>query len=94
MPALSIDHLQLDVPGLSEPEARDLAHRVAAGLASASGLPDDTNIPALRLDLAADGAAAGGATGGPGAAGDTASLAKQIVAAALRAISHAAAGTA
>jgi hypothetical protein len=81
MPALSIDHLQLDVPGLSEPKARELAHLVAAGLAGASGLPDGTNIPAIRLDLDA------GADGG-----DTAGLARQIVAAALRAVSHAAAG--
>ncbi len=81
MPALNIDHLQLDVPGLSEPQARDLAHLVAVGLAGASGLPDGTSIPALRLDLTA---------GVPAAVPD---LARQIVAATLRAIGHAGAGT-
>jgi hypothetical protein len=80
MPALNIDRMQLDVPGLTEPQARDLAHMVAAGLARATGLPDGASIPMIRLDLP-DGA-------GP----DVAGLAKQIITATLRAIDHASAG--
>ncbi len=81
MTALNIDHLRLDVPGLSEPMARELAHLVATGLAAASGLPDATNIPAIRLDLTI------------GEAADVSALATQIITAALRAIGHATAGT-
>jgi hypothetical protein len=84
MPALAIDSMQFDVPGLSEPQARDLAHLVAIGLAGATGLPDAASIPAIRLDLT-HGAPATGAPDVPG-------LARQIVAATLRAIAHAAAG--
>ena len=103
MPALSIDSMQFDVPGLSEAQARDLAHLVAAGLAGATGLPDAANIPAIRLDLPHEGPVAGtpgggapaGGTQGAGTAGapDLPGLAKRIVAATLRAIDHAAAGT-
>ncbi|HUB14135.1 MAG TPA: hypothetical protein VMB34_19450 [Acetobacteraceae bacterium] len=85
MAALAIDTMQLDVPGLSEPQARDLAHLVATGLAGATGLPDAANIPAIRLDLP-HGAQTAGAPDVPG-------LARQIVAATLRAIDHAATGT-
>jgi len=81
MPALAIQRMNLAVPGLSEAEARELARRVAAGLAEATGLPEGVAIPAIRLDLQA------------GAAGDMAGVARQIVAATLRAIAHAAAGT-
>jgi hypothetical protein len=78
---LAIDHMQLDVPGLSEPEARDLARRVAAGLASATGLPDGADAASIRIELAAE-----------DRAGDTAALARRIVAATLRAIMRAGAG--
>lgn len=84
MPGLAIEHMLLDVPGLSEQQARDVARRVAAGLAEASGLPDGSGraIPVLRLDLPS----AGGATP------DVAALSQQIVAATLRAIARAGAG--
>ena len=80
MPPLAIQRMNLAVPGLSEAEARDLAQRVAAGLAAATGLPDGAAIPMIRLDLP------------PGAPGDVAGLARQIVVATLRAIGRAAAG--
>jgi len=78
--ALAIQRMTLAVPGLSEAEARDLAQRVAAGLAEATGLPDGAAIPAIRLDLPA------------GATSDVGALARQIIAATLRAIGHAATG--
>jgi hypothetical protein len=89
MAGLAIEHMTLDVPGLSEPQARDLARRVAAGLADATGVADGNgrDIPVLRLDLPA----AGGATVG-GAPADVAALARQIVAATLRAIGQTGAG--
>jgi len=104
MAGLTIDRMQLDVAGLSEPQARDLAHLVATGLAGATGLPDAASIPAIRLDLPHGGPAAGasaagalaagvGATGTPAGTPDLHGLARQIVAATLRAIDHAAAGT-
>jgi hypothetical protein len=90
MPALTIDRMELDVPSLSEPQARDLAHLVATGLAGATGLPDAASIPAIRLDLPH----LAPASGVPAArAPDLPGLARQIVAATLRAIGHAAAGT-
>jgi hypothetical protein len=84
MAGLAIDHMTLDVPGLSEQQAHDLARRVAAGLAEATGLPDGggRDIPVLRLDLPAAG----------GAPTDVAALSRQIVAATLRAIARAGAG--
>jgi hypothetical protein len=100
VPALTIDSVQLEVPGLSEAQARDLAHLVATGLAGATGLPDAANIPSIRLDLPYEGLPAGtpgrgtpGASTPFGGAADLPGLAQRIVAATLRAIDHAAAGT-
>ena len=80
MPPLDIDHLQLEIQGLSETDVRDLAYRVAAGLAAATGLPLAADIGTIRLDLTAT------------AGTDPSALARQIVAATVRAIGHAATG--
>jgi hypothetical protein len=65
---------------MSEAEARDLARRVAVGLAAATGLPLTADIGTIRLDLTATVGA------------DCASLARQIVAATVRAIGNATKG--
>lgn len=78
---LAINHMTLDVPGLSEHQARDLAERVAAGLAAATGLPDGADAPSIRLDLPSE-----------AHAGDMAALARRIVAATLRSMLRAGAG--
>ena len=78
---LSIDRMMLHVPGLPEHQARALAEHVAAGLAAATGLPDGTDMPAIRLDLPS-----------LTSAGDVAALARQIVAATLRAIGQSSGG--
>jgi len=78
---LAIKRMTLDVPGLSEHQARDLAERVAAGLAAVTGLPDGTDAPSIRLHLPAE-----------GHAGDMAVLARRVVAATLRSIGRAGAG--
>jgi hypothetical protein len=49
-----VDRLALEVPGLSAPDARELALRVAAGLAETHGLPAAGDVPKLEVELAAD----------------------------------------
>jgi len=78
---LAINRMTLDVPGLSERQARDLAQRVAAGLTVAIGLPDGADAPSIRLDLPAE-----------AQTGDMAALARRIVAATLRSLVQAGAG--
>lgn len=78
---LAIDRMTLEIPGLSERQARDLAERVGAALAAATGLPDGVDVSSIRLDLPAQ-----------GLGDDTAALARQIVAATLRAIGQAGLG--
>jgi hypothetical protein len=78
---LAINRMTLDVPGLSEHQARDLAQRVAAGLAATTGLSDGTDAPSIRLDLPAE-----------TQTGDMAALARRIVAATLRSMVQAGAG--
>lgn len=80
MASLRIDRLRLAIPGLTEAQGRDIAQRVATGLARATFLPDAADIPAIRLDLPA------------AQTGDPSDLAERIVAATLRALRHAAAG--
>jgi hypothetical protein len=78
---LTIDHLTLDVPNLTDQQGRDLAAHVAAGLAAATGLPDVADLPLIQLDLVADTQTI-----------DQAALARQIVAAVLSAILESGAG--
>lgn len=94
MAGLTIDHMTLEVPGLSEQQAREVAHRVAEGLAEATGLLDGSSrdIPVLRLDLPAPGGATPAGAAHPGAPTDVAALSRHIVAATLRAITRSGAG--
>ena len=78
---LAIDHMTLDIPGLSEQQARDLAERVAAGLAATAGFREVAIVPSIRLDLPAE-----------AQTGDMAALARRIVAATLRSIGQASIG--
>jgi hypothetical protein len=54
MAAAHIDRLTLEIPDMSAAEARDLALRVAAGLAETHTLPAAGDIPALAIELVAD----------------------------------------
>jgi hypothetical protein len=78
---IAINRMTLDVPGLSERQARDLAQRVAAGLAAATGLPDGADASSIRIDLPAE-----------AHAGDLSALARRIVAATLRSLGQTGAG--
>jgi hypothetical protein len=54
MAPVRIDRLAIEVPGLSPPDAREFALRVAAGLAETHALPAAGDIPTLAVELAAD----------------------------------------
>jgi hypothetical protein len=49
-----IDHLTIEIPDMSPVEARDLALRLAAGLAETHSLPAAGDVPALAIELVAD----------------------------------------
>jgi hypothetical protein len=50
----TIDRLCLDVPGLSEKDARHVAQLVAAGLADAGALPQVGDLPKLSVAITVD----------------------------------------
>lgn len=66
MPGITIDRLTLELPGVSESQARRLALGISEGLA-AGGLTGSGDVPTIRVDLTA------------GAGGDTDRLARRIV---------------
>lgn len=70
--AIQIDRMTMEIGAASSAEGRRVALLVAAGLAEAGALPAVGDIPAVRIELAAD----------PGA--DALELAQRIVAATLR----------
>jgi hypothetical protein len=49
-----IDRLILQIPGTSADDGRRVAELVVAGLANASGLPQGTDLPTLRITVSAD----------------------------------------
>ncbi len=73
-PAVKIDRLLLDIPGGSADQGRKVAALVAAGLAAAGALPQSGDLPTLRVAITAD------------PKGDSALLARRIVAETLRAL--------
>lgn len=54
MPEISIDQMTLDLPGMSESQARRLAMGIAGGLAVAGLSGAAAEVPTLRIDLTAD----------------------------------------
>jgi hypothetical protein len=67
-----IDHMALDLPGVSAAGMRRIAMMVAEGLSAAGGLPQSVEAP--RLSVTID----------PGAVRDEAAWARLIIAATLR----------
>ena len=53
MPAISIENLAINVPHLTEPQARQLALGIAEGLAAAGVSQMEAEVPTLRVDLTA-----------------------------------------
>ncbi|HEY4330724.1 MAG TPA: hypothetical protein VGN88_13370 [Phycisphaerae bacterium] len=68
MPALLIDHMTLDLPGIPEPQARRLALGISDGLAKAGVGAAAGVLPKIDIDLTA------------GADADVDVLIKQVVA--------------
>jgi hypothetical protein len=53
---ISIDRLALEIPGISEKEARELAAAIGQNLAKADYPPGVRDLPTLRIDLSPQGA--------------------------------------
>jgi hypothetical protein len=51
MSGISIDRLALQIPGISEEEARELAAAIGQNLAQVDYPPGVRNLPMLRIDL-------------------------------------------
>jgi len=53
MPDISIEHLAISVPFMSEPQARQLALGIAETIATPEMSTMQAEVPALRVDLTA-----------------------------------------
>jgi len=71
-----IDRLVLEIPGSTADQGREVARLVVAGLANAGELPQAGDLPTLRVTVSADDR------------GETATLARRILAATLRELSR------
>jgi hypothetical protein len=53
---ISIDRLALQIPGISEEDARELAAAIGQNLAKVDYPPGVRDLPTLRIDLSPEGA--------------------------------------